>query len=365
MSDRRRVDGETADVPADAREGQDPVVAPRQQEQIRDFLSRLDGRSPRVVLADGADERAVAAADWLAAHTSVRPVLIRAAGGGADASSSMTDSPGVETWDIDVLAADPVVLAALRSRPDGATRAEHEVATMAADAVYLAAAQVSAGRAAACVAGATRATSDVLRAALKVIGLAPGASTVSSSFLMVFPDGRRMAYGDCAVLPTPDERQLAQIALDTARTFQELAGEKPVVAMLSFSTMGSAQHQEVDLVRAATAIARELDPALCIDGELQFDAATVEAVGRSKAPGSEVAGRANVLIFPTLSAGNIGYKMAERLGGAAAFGPILQGLAAPMNDLSRGCSTSDIVSVALLSAVQSLRAGETRGQAQR
>jgi len=360
----RGADGGNAQVTGEPVGDRDPVVAPHHVGQIREFVSRLSGRSPRVVLADGEDDRAVAAAGWLAEHTPVRPVLL-AVGERSDPSVPTRDTTGVETWDIAALAEDPAVLAALRSRPDGSTRPEQEVATMAADPVYLAAAQVSAKHAAACLAGATRATADVLRAALKVIGLSPGASTVSSSFLMVFPDGRKMAYGDCAVLPTPDKRQLAQIALDTACTFRELSGEKPVVAMLSFSTMGSAEHPEVDLVRAATVIARELDPSLCIDGELQFDAATVEAVGRSKAPGSDVAGRANVLIFPTLSAGNIGYKMTERLGGAAAFGPILQGLAAPMNDLSRGCSASDIVSVALLSAVQSLSVSEACGQEER
>lgn len=339
---------------------EDAVVARHHQAQVREFVARLDGRSPRVALADGSDVRAVAAAGWLAQHSSIRPVLIRPAPRRDDAASTH-DIAGVETWFTDDLAKDPVVLAALRNRSDGATRDEHEVAALADDPVYLAAASVAAGRAAACVAGASRPTADVLRAALKVIGLAHGASTVSSSFLMVFPDGRRMAYGDCAVLPTPDQGQLAQIAVDTARTFRELSGEDPVVAMLSFSTKGSAQHHEVDLVRGATAMAQKLAPDLLVDGELQFDAATVEAVGRSKAPGSAVAGRANVLIFPTLSAGNIGYKMTERLGGAAAFGPILQGLAAPMNDLSRGCSASDIVSVALLSAIQSLPVGQTAG----
>ena len=340
--------------------GADDVVAPHHRAPIHTFLSRLSGDTSRVVLADGDDPRAWEAARWLVEHTSLRPVLVRATGGGAE-SSGTGDTLGLEVWETDALGADPAVLSALRGRRDGSVRPAEEVAAMAADPVYLAAALVSVGRAAACVAGATRPTADVLRAALKVIGLAPGTSTVSSSFLMVLPDGRKMGYGDCAVLPTPDSAQLARVAIDTARTFRELAGEEPAVAMLSFSTKGSAAHEEVDLVRAATAMAREMEPELCIDGELQFDAATVEEVGRSKAPGSEVAGRANVLIFPTLSAGNIGYKMTERLGGAAAFGPILQGLAAPMNDLSRGCSASDIVSVALLSAVQSLGPGEAHG----
>lgn len=337
-------------------EANGPVAATHHRDQILEWVARLGGRSPRVVLADGDDQRATAAAAWLVENTTVRPVLIRTSGqpalpGGLDVSM-------LETRETATLCADPQILASLRNRPDGTVRPEQEVATMAADPVYLGAAMVSAGCASACVAGATRPTADVLRAALKVIGLSPGANTVSSSFLMVFPDGRRMGYGDCAVLPTPDERQLAQIAVDTAHTYQQLSGISPVVAMLSFSTMGSAAHPEVDLVRAATSIARDLQPDLCVDGELQFDAAIVEAIGRVKAAGSPVAGRANVLVFPTLSAGNIGYKMSERLAGAAAFGPILQGLAAPMNDLSRGCSASDIVSVALLSAVQSLRLGE-------
>lgn len=340
-----------------------PAVAPHHRGQIIEWVGRLEGHSSHVVLADGSDERVIAAASWLVANTSVRPVLIRA---GRESRSSTApegvDMSRLETLHADALATDPDILAALGTRTDGTARSEQELATLALDPVYLAAAQVSAGRAAGCIAGATRSTADVLRAALKVIGLSPAAFTVSSSFLMVFPDGRRLAYGDCAVLPTPNEQQLAHVAVDTARTYKELTGEEPVVAMLSFSTMGSAEHAEVDLVRAATALAHDLEPDLCIDGELQFDAAIVDSVGRSKAPGSQVAGRANVLVFPTLSAGNIGYKMSERLAGAAAFGPILQGLAAPMNDLSRGCSTSDIISVALLTAVQSIDAGGSRQQ---
>lgn len=336
---------------------QSEVVQDRHLSQLQEWVGRLDGRRPRVVLADGDDDRAVQAARWLADHTPLQPVLLTSPQAGARRPAQVSNADAIEVWDVDTLSADPTILASLRVRPDGQARPESEVATMATDAVYLGAAQVVTGMAAACVAGATRPTADVLRAALKVIGLAPGATTVSSSFLMILPDGRRLAYGDCAVVPTPDERQLAQIAADTARTYQWLVDEEPVVAMLSFSTRGSAEHPEVDRVRAATAIARELKPNLCIDGELQFDAAVIEAVGRSKAPGSKVAGRANVLIFPNLAAGNIGYKITERLGGAVAYGPVLQGLAAPMNDLSRGCSARDIVSVAVLSAVQSVHAG--------
>lgn len=200
------------------------------------------------------------------------------------------------------------------------------------------------------VAGSLATTADVLRAGLHGLGLAPGASLVSSVFLMEFPD-KIFGYGDCAVVPLPDSAQLAQIAVSSAHTYQRLIGEQARVAMLSFSTKGSAEHESVDKVRAAVALAQAKDPALAIDGELQFDAALLPAIAERKAPGSPVAGRANVFIFPDLGAGNIGYKITERLGGANAIGPILQGLAKPWTDLSRGCKAEDIVDVAAIVSI--------------
>ena len=206
------------------------------------------------------------------------------------------------------------------------------------------------------LAGAINATGDVLRPAFQYIKTLPGVSVVSGAFLMFvdphFGHDGILVFADCAVMPDPDERQLAEIAVTTAHTAKAIVGMDPRVAMLSFSTMGSAQHPLVDKMVNATRIAREMDPELKIDGEMQLDAALIPEVGRLKAPDSEVAGRANILVFPGLESANIGYKLVQRLGKVEAVGPILQGMAAPINDLSRGCSVSDIVNMVAITANQ-------------
>ncbi len=202
------------------------------------------------------------------------------------------------------------------------------------------------------VAGSTASTADVLRAGIQCIGMADGISIVSSFFLMVFPE-KTYTFSDCGVVPDPNAEQLADIAISAADNHHKLTGEIPVVAMLSFSTKGSAQHESVEKVIEATKIAKNKRTDLMIDGELQFDAAIVESIGKKKAPGSEVAGHANVLIFPDLNAGNIGYKIAQRLGGCEAIGPLIQGLKKPYFDLSRGCSADDIVNTAAFAILMS------------
>jgi phosphate acetyltransferase len=225
------------------------------------------------------------------------------------------------------------------------------------DPLYLAAVMIKAGDADGEVAGAQNATGDVLRPAFQYVKTMPGISVVSGAFLMFvddksFGDNGLLIFADCAVHPNPTDKELAEIAVATAKTAKDIAKIEPRVAMLSFSTKGSAKHEMVEKVANATKFAQEMAPGVKIDGELQADAALVEAVGQSKAPGSEIAGKANILVFPSLEAGNIGYKLVQRLAKAEAVGPILQGMAAPINDLSRGCSVSDIVNLVAITANQ-------------
>jgi phosphate acetyltransferase len=323
----------------------------------------LDPR--RLVLAEGDDERVVRAADRLSRGKLAEVTLIGARETvRATARRAEVALLGVRQQD----AADPAEIerttAALRAaRGDRLNAADAD--RYARDPVFQAAARVRDGMADCFVAGASRPTADVLRAAIWLIGTAPGVASISSFFLMVVPPSpvataeRVFLFADCGVVPDPTPAQLAEIGCLTADSFELLTGEVPHTAFLSFSTRGSAEHPRVAKVREALTLARQRRPDRHFDGELQLDAAVDPVVARKKAPDSAVAGHANVLIFPDLDAGNIGYKLAQRLGGAAAYGPILQGLARQANDLSRGCSSDDVVEVGTIACV--LSAGLSAG----
>lgn len=228
------------------------------------------------------------------------------------------------------------------------------------DPLYLGCLLIKSGEADGQVAGAGNTTGDVLRPAFQIIKTAPGVTAVSGAFIMMLPEGSPygengvLVFADCAVLPDPTANELAQIAVSADKTARSLANIEPRIAMLSFSTKGSAKHEKVDKVLEATRLAKEMNPNLNIDGELQADAAIVPSVGSSKAPGSDIAGKANVLVFPNLEVGNIAYKLVQRIGGVTAVGPVLQGLAAPVNDLSRGCNEEDIYKTILLTCNQAI-----------
>ena len=312
----------------------------------------------RLVLAEADDERVVRAADRIAREGLAKvqfvgaPELLRATARKADVHLSNVER--VDAGDAAEVARTRQAL--FKARGERITPADAD--RYAADPLFQAAARVRLGLADCFVAGASRTTGDVLRAALWLIGLSAQTRTVSSFFLMGVPQGqgeeRVISFADCAVVPDPTSEQLADIGIMAADQYSRIMQTVPHVAFLSFGTRGSAEHPHVLKVREAVRLARERRPDLHVDGELQADAAIVPDVGKRKAPGSVVAGHANVLVFPDLDAGNIGYKLVERLAGARAYGPILMGLARQGNDLSRGCSVDDVVDVSTIACVLSL-----------
>ena len=295
----------------------------------------------RIVLPEGDEARTIAAAKIIKEEGLAEPVLLLPTEIASAANESRRAAYAAALFDL--------------RKAKGLT--EEGAVKLVTDPMYYGMMMVRQGDADGLVSGAVHSTGDMLRPALQIVKTAPGMKLVSSSFLMECPnrslgeDGL-LVYADCVVNPCPNAEELANIAVATAETARKLCGiAEPRVAMLSFSTKGSANHALVDKVREATAIAHTLAPDLLLDGELQFDAALVPEIGAMKAKGSPVAGRANVLIFPDLQAGNIGYKITQRVGGATCFA-VLQGLASPCNDLSRGCSVDDIVNTVAATAVQ-------------
>jgi len=325
-------------------------------QQIKKSAKKLN---KRIVLPEGLEKRTLRAADILLEEQIVQIILI------GNPNKIKNEAEKLNLRNIkNAKIVDPInhekkgeytdLMVEIR-KEKGLTKSE--AIKLIEDPLYLGPLMIKSGDADGEVAGAMNATGDVLRPAFQYVKTMPGISVVSGAFIMIlkekeFGHDGMMVFADCAVHPDPTESELAEIAIATARTTRTIAGFEPRIAMLSFSTKGSASHEMVDKVVNATRIVKEMEPSLTIDGELQVDAAIIEVIGKKKAPGSEIAGKANVLIFPTLESGNIAYKLVQRLAHAEAIGPVLQGMAAPINDLSRGCSYSDIVNLVTITANQ-------------
>lgn len=325
---------------------------------LKNFKERAASDLKTIVFAEGDDERIVRAAAEIENEKIAEIVIL----GNVKSIQNSANEYGVDLDGVEII--DPENSDYIEEfkeefyelrKHKGITKEDAEKAIK--DPLYFGTMMIYTDNADGMVAGAANATGNVLRPAFQIVKTAEGISTVSSAIIMVlkdkaFGEDGVMVFSDCAVNPAPNSEQLSEIAITTADTAHRLLDFEPKVAMLSFSTMGSAQHENVDNVREAVKIAHQNAPHLKIDGEMQADAALVESVGKRKAPESDIAGEANVLIFPDLQSGNIGYKLVQRLAGADAVGPILQGLAAPINDLSRGCSVEDVINLTAITAVQ-------------